>query len=100
MGTVFEAVQESLGRRVALKVLPGTFALDARRLERFYREARATARIHHPNIVPVYEVGETAGTHFYAMECRKSTAKCPKVLKCRTYDRTPTCYQKVRAIQV
>ena len=68
MGTVFEAVQESLGRRVALKVLPGTFALDPKRLERFRREARATARIHHPNIVPVYEVGEAEGNHYYAME--------------------------------
>ncbi len=68
MGMVFEAVQESLGRRVALKVLPGDFALDPKRVERFRREARATARIHHPSIVPVYEVGEAEGTHFYAME--------------------------------
>jgi serine/threonine protein kinase/tetratricopeptide (TPR) repeat protein len=68
MGTVFEAVQESLGRRVALKVLPGSFALDPKRLERFRREARATARIHHPSIVPVYEVGEAGGSHYYAME--------------------------------
>ncbi|MGH7377764.1 MAG: serine/threonine-protein kinase, partial [Candidatus Methylomirabilales bacterium] len=68
MGVVFEAVQESLGRRVALKVLPGNFALDPRRLERFHREARAAARVHHPSIVSVYEVGEAQGTHFYAME--------------------------------
>jgi len=68
MGTVFEAVQESLGRRVALKLLPGTFALDPKRVERFHREARATARIHHPSIVPVYEVGEAENAHFYAME--------------------------------
>jgi tetratricopeptide (TPR) repeat protein len=68
MGTVFEAVQVSLGRRVALKILPGGYALDGRRLERFRREARATARIHHPNIVPVYEVGEAEGVHFYSME--------------------------------
>jgi serine/threonine protein kinase/Flp pilus assembly protein TadD len=68
MGTVFEAVQESLGRRVALKVLPGSFALDPKRLERFRREARATARIHHPSIVPVYEVGQADGNHYYAME--------------------------------
>jgi serine/threonine protein kinase/Tol biopolymer transport system component len=68
MGAVYEAVQESLGRRVALKVLPGSFALEAKRVERFRREARATARIHHPNIVPVYEVGEERGSHFYAME--------------------------------
>jgi serine/threonine protein kinase len=53
---------------VALKVLPGTFALDPKRVERFRREARATARIHHPSIVPVYEVGEAEGNHFYAME--------------------------------
>ena len=68
MEVVYEAVQESLGRRVALKVLPGSLALDPRRLERFRREARAAARIHHPNIIPVYEVGEAGGTHFYAME--------------------------------
>ncbi|MBI4605722.1 MAG: protein kinase [Planctomycetes bacterium] len=68
MGVVFEAVQESLGRRVALKVLPGSFAIDPRRIERFHREARATARIHHANIVPVYDVGEQGGNHFYAME--------------------------------
>lgn len=68
MGTVYEAFQESLGRRVALKVLPGTFSLEPRRIERFRREARATARVHHPNVVPVYEVGEAAGSHYYAME--------------------------------
>jgi len=68
MGAVFEAIQMSLDRRVALKVLPGAFGLEPKRIERFLREARATARIHHPSIVPVYEVGEAAGTHFYAME--------------------------------
>ncbi|MBI4601929.1 MAG: serine/threonine-protein kinase [Planctomycetes bacterium] len=68
MGVVLEGFQESLGRRVALKVLPGSFALDPRRVERFHREARAAARLHHPNIVPVYEVGEAEGSHFYAME--------------------------------
>ncbi|MCZ6793637.1 MAG: protein kinase, partial [Planctomycetota bacterium] len=69
MGVVFEAIQESLGRRVALKILPGWFARDAKRVERFRREARATARIHHPNIVPVHEVGEAEGIHYYAMAC-------------------------------
>lgn len=68
MGAVFEAIQESLGRRVALKTLPGNFALEPKRVERFRREARATARIHHPSIVPVYEVDEAEGTHYYAME--------------------------------
>ncbi len=68
MGTVFEAIQESLGRRVALKILPGNFALDPKRVERFHREARSTAKIHHANIVPVYDVGEADGNHFYSME--------------------------------
>ncbi|MBI4583475.1 MAG: protein kinase [Planctomycetes bacterium] len=68
MGVVYKAVQESLGRTVALKVFPETFSLDPVRLERFRREARATARIRHPNIVPVYEVGESERIHFYAMQ--------------------------------
>jgi eukaryotic-like serine/threonine-protein kinase len=67
MGVVYEAVQESLGRRVALKVLPpdrsdGTF------VQRFRREARAAAGLHHTNIVPVFGVGEHDGTHFYVMQ--------------------------------
>ncbi len=68
MGVVYEAVQESLGRRVALKILPSDSLSDARRLERFLREARAAARLQHPHIVPVFAVGEHAGTHFYAMQ--------------------------------
>jgi serine/threonine protein kinase/tetratricopeptide (TPR) repeat protein len=68
MGVVYEAEQESLGRRVALKVLPPGALGDARHVERFQREARAAARLHHSNIVPVFGVGEEGGTHFYAMQ--------------------------------
>jgi serine/threonine protein kinase/WD40 repeat protein len=68
MGVVYEAVQESLGRHVALKVLPAHAAADPLQLERFRREARAAAKLHHTNIVPVYEVGECGGTCFYAMQ--------------------------------
>jgi serine/threonine protein kinase len=68
MGVVYEAEQVSLGRRVALKVLPLHAARDARLLERFRREARAAARLHHTNIVPVYEVGQDGDTVFYAMQ--------------------------------
>jgi DNA-directed RNA polymerase specialized sigma24 family protein len=68
MGIVYEAVQESLGRRVALKLLHAEGLLDPKRLERFRREARAAARLHHTNIVPVFGVGQAEGRHFYAMQ--------------------------------
>jgi len=57
MGVVYEAEQISLGRRVALKVLPGHLAADRKALERFRHEAHAAARLHRTNIVPVFEVG-------------------------------------------
>jgi serine/threonine protein kinase/Flp pilus assembly protein TadD len=68
MGVVYEAEQISLGRRVALKVLPFAAAMDARQFQRFRTEARAAAGLHHPNIVPVYAVGCERGVHFYAMQ--------------------------------
>jgi WD40 repeat protein/serine/threonine protein kinase len=68
MGVVYEAEQESLGRRVALKVLPGHVRLDPRQLARFHREARAAARLHHTNIVPVFGVGEQDELHYYVMQ--------------------------------
>ena len=68
MGVVYEAEQVSLGRRVALKVLPSQVARDGKALERFRREARAAARLHHTNIVPVFEVGQDGETAYYAMQ--------------------------------
>src|SRR5262249_22283243 len=68
MGIVYEAEQESLNRHVAIKVLaPGT-ARSPQILERFLREARAAAQLHHTNIVPVFSVGEREGLHYYAMQ--------------------------------
>lgn len=68
MGIVYEAEQLSLGRRVAVKVLPFAGLLDRRQLERFRNEARAAAMLKHPNIVNVHSVGFERGVHFYAME--------------------------------
>ena len=68
MGVVYEAEQISLGRRVALKVLPFAAALDARQLQRFKNEAQAAACLHHTNIVPVFGVGCERGVHYYAMQ--------------------------------
>ena len=58
----------SLGRRVALKVLPFAATFDATHLQRFHNEAQAAAQLHHTNIVPVYAVGRERGVHFYAMQ--------------------------------
>jgi serine/threonine-protein kinase len=68
MGIVYEAEQESLGRQVALKVLPAQALLDPQKQKRFQREAKAAARMHHTNIVPVYGVGEHDGLYYYVMQ--------------------------------
>jgi serine/threonine protein kinase/tetratricopeptide (TPR) repeat protein len=68
MGVVYEAIQESLGRHVALKVFAPWARADPRQIERFRREARAAARLHHTNIVPVFGVGECNGQRYYAMQ--------------------------------
>jgi tetratricopeptide (TPR) repeat protein len=68
MGVVYEAEQVSLGRRVALKVLPFAATMDPRHLQRFHNEARAAAGLHHTNIVPVFGVGSERGVHYYAMQ--------------------------------
>jgi serine/threonine protein kinase len=68
MGAVYEAVQLSLDRRVALKFVARELGVDERFRERFRREARAGAAIDHPNILPVYEAGELPdGTLFLAL---------------------------------
>ncbi|MEM8672030.1 MAG: serine/threonine-protein kinase [Planctomycetota bacterium] len=68
MGVVYAAEQESLNRRVALKVVPKSWLRDQQAIERFHREAQVTAKLHHTNIVPVFEVGEEVDYLFYAMQ--------------------------------
>lgn len=68
MGIVYEAFQESLGRHVAVKVLPRQLLLDAKHLQRFQREAQTAAKLHHTNIVPVFGVGEQEGFHYIVMQ--------------------------------
>lgn len=68
MGVVYEAEQVSLGRHVALKVLPTHFWTSETQRGRFQREARAAARLHHTNIVPVFGVGEHDGIPYYVMQ--------------------------------
>ncbi len=68
MGVVYEAEQISLGRRVALKVLPFAAVLDSRQISRFKHEAQAAGQLNHPNIVSVFAVGVERGVHYYAMQ--------------------------------
>ena len=63
-----EAEQISMGRRVALKVLPLAGLVDELKIKRFRNEVRAVAALDHPNIVSVHTVGEERGVHYYAMQ--------------------------------
>jgi eukaryotic-like serine/threonine-protein kinase len=68
MGEVYLAEDTHLERTVALKILPSDVAANEERMRRFTQEAKAAAALNHPNIAHIYEVGETDGTHFIAME--------------------------------
>lgn len=67
MATVYLALQQSLGREVALKILSPALAQDATATQRFLREAHLAANLHHPNIVPIHDVGIHDGTPYMAM---------------------------------
>src|SRR5918993_4401629 len=68
MGEVYLAREMKLNRRVALKILPRHFVADVERAARFKREALALSALNHPNLVTIYEVGESGGLNFIAME--------------------------------
>ena len=68
MGEVYLAEDTRLGRKVALKLLPAAFTQDRERVRRFKKEAQAASALNHPNIPAIYDVGETDGLHFIAME--------------------------------
>lgn len=68
MGIVYEAEQTSIGRKVALKVLPFAAVLDQKQIARFNNEAQAAGQLNHPHIVPVYSVGCERGVHYYSMQ--------------------------------
>lgn len=73
MGVVYKALQISLNRVVALKVLPKQFTADPEFLSRFRREARAAAGLNHPNIIQIYEIDQQSGVHYFVMEYIEGT---------------------------
>ncbi len=68
MGEVYLAKDSRLERKAAIKVLPGNVAQDEERMQRFVREAKSASALNHPNILTIYEIGETENTHFIANE--------------------------------
>jgi serine/threonine protein kinase len=68
MGIIFEAIQESLGRRVALKVMFDSGVGDSNQVSRFRREAESASRLHHTHIVPIYGIGQDGPWHYFAMQ--------------------------------
>lgn len=107
MGVVYEAVHESLGRRVALKVLSARGLNSPKQRERFLREAQAAAKLHHTNIVPVFGFGEHDGEPYYVMQLipgrglntvvaswRKTTADAGKTVAGDDADRTTRMVNK------
>ena len=68
MGEVYLARDPKLGRDAAIKVLPAEFSADADRLARFEQEACAASALNHPNIITIYEIGQSASLHFIVAE--------------------------------
>ncbi len=68
MGEVYLAQNTRLGRQIALKLLPAQFTQDPDRVRRFEQEARAVSALNHPNIITIFEIGQSDGTHFIATE--------------------------------
>jgi len=90
MGVVYEAEQVSLGRRVAVKVLPRQMLLDPKQAKRFEREAQTAAKLHHTNIVPVFGVGEDEGYHYYVMQLIDGTGLDGPLAEAREEERADT----------
>jgi uncharacterized protein (TIGR03118 family) len=86
MGVVYEAEQVSLGRRVALKVLPLGAAMNPKQLQRFQLEAHAAACLHHTNTVPVHAVGCERGVPFYAMQYIEGPSLAQLIAELRRLD--------------
>ncbi|HSO75776.1 MAG TPA: serine/threonine-protein kinase, partial [Blastocatellia bacterium] len=84
MGEVYLAEDSRLHRKVALKILPSEMAANQDRMRRFKQEATAAAALNHPNIAHIYEIGESDGTNFIAMEFVEGVTFREKIHRERT----------------
>lgn len=100
MGVVYEACQLSLGRNVAVKLLPFAAAFDPTLLRRFRQEAQAAAQLHHPHIVPVFTVGCERGLHYYAMQLIDGRSLATVIEELRATARSPQDSPDALAISV
>ncbi|MEM7476172.1 MAG: serine/threonine-protein kinase [Planctomycetota bacterium] len=89
MGIVFTAFDISLKRQVAIKLLPMAAMLEPKYVDRFRGEAQAAASLEHPNIVPVYAVGEDSGIHYYAMRLIDGQSLDQRIAKHKNEDTQP-----------
>lgn len=97
MGVVYEAEQVSLGRRIALKVLPVAAAMDPRQMQRFHVEAHAAACLHHTNIVPIHAVGCERSVPYYAMQLIEGRSLADLILELRRLDGLDQVEEEVAA---
>lgn len=87
MGLVFEAEEVALrDRKVAVKILPLEFAVDSQAIDRFKREAEIAGSLEHPNIVPVYAVGEELGYYYYAMKYVDGSSLAQAIAAAKRYE--------------
>ena len=82
MATVYRARERMLDREVAIKVLPFSLAFDASFVERFMREARTSARLEHPHIIPIHRVGQSGQVTYFVMKLLRGQALSDRLLEC------------------
>ena len=89
MGEVYRATDTTLGREVAIKVLPAQFTKDPQRLARFEREAKLLASLNHPNIAAIYGLGEDEGIRFLSLELVPGETLAERVAKGQSLSKSP-----------